>query len=204
MPLPETIAVKYTEEEAEYLTVRPVVRQTFRLEELVDMVVRVTGKDAARVQHILRTGTIVYNFYRYSWAGFDAAAEELTAALSRFPDPNPSRAFQPEECTAIELESAEQPSRHRIALAREEASRKRLFSGRSFWDALMALATEAAPAYREYSYARQADVYELALPPEQAARLAREAAKLAPRALRVQFQFLPEMRRILFLCPRLR
>ena len=204
MPLPETIPVKYTEEEAEYLTVRPVVRQTFRLEELVDMVVRVTGKETARVQHILRTGTVVYNFYRYTWTGFDAAAEELTAALARFPDPNPARAFRAEECIALELESAEQPSRHRIALAREEASRKRLFSGRSFWDALMALAAEAAPAYREYSYSRQADVYELALAPEQAARLTRDAEKLAPRALRVQFQFLPEMRRVLFICPRLR
>ena len=204
MALPEFIAVKYTEEEAEYLSVRPVVRQTFRLEELVDMVVRVTGKDAARVQHILRTGTVAYNFYRYSWAGFDAAAEELTAALSRFPDPNPSRAFLQEECIAIELESAEQPSRHRIALAREGASRKRLFSGRSFWDALTALAADAAPAYREYSYARQADIYELTLTTEQSQQLVREAERLAPRALRMQLQFLPAMRRILFICPRLR
>ena len=30
VPLPETIAVKYTEEEAEYLSMRPLVRQTFR------------------------------------------------------------------------------------------------------------------------------------------------------------------------------
>jgi len=50
MPLPETIAVRFTEEDAGYVTVRPVVRQTFRLSELTDMVVSVTGKDAARLQ----------------------------------------------------------------------------------------------------------------------------------------------------------
>ena len=53
MALPETIAVKYTEEEAEYLSMRPVVRQTFRAAELVDMIVRVSGKDSERVQQIL-------------------------------------------------------------------------------------------------------------------------------------------------------
>jgi hypothetical protein len=62
VPLPETIPVKYTEEEAEYLSMRPLVRQTFRLAELVDMVVSVTGKDPGRIQQILRSGTVVYHF----------------------------------------------------------------------------------------------------------------------------------------------
>jgi hypothetical protein len=70
--LPETIPVRYTEEEAEYLSVRPVVRQTFRLQELVDMVLSVTGKDLARVRQILRSGTVVFHFYRYWWQGFEA------------------------------------------------------------------------------------------------------------------------------------
>ena len=47
MPLPETIPVRYTEEEAGYVTVRPLVRQTFRLDELLDMILSVAGKDAA-------------------------------------------------------------------------------------------------------------------------------------------------------------
>src|SRR6266403_1714423 len=54
MPLPETIAIRFTEDDAGYVTVRPVVRQTFRLAELADMVVSVTGKNAVRLQQIFR------------------------------------------------------------------------------------------------------------------------------------------------------
>ena len=41
------------------MSVRPVVRQTFRQDELLDMILRVTGKDVARVRQILRAGSIV-------------------------------------------------------------------------------------------------------------------------------------------------
>ena len=54
MALPENVAVRYTEDEAEYLSLRPVVRQTFRIDELVDMIVSVTGLDRERVAQILR------------------------------------------------------------------------------------------------------------------------------------------------------
>ena len=77
MPLPETIPVRYTDEEAGYVTVRPVVRQTFRLDELLDMVLSVAGKDVTRVRQLLHSGTVVYHFYRYSWTGFDADEAEL-------------------------------------------------------------------------------------------------------------------------------
>ncbi len=72
MPLPETIRVKYTEEEAEYVSIRPLVQQEFRGAELVDMILSVTGKDVARIQQILRSGTIVFHSYRYWWQGFEA------------------------------------------------------------------------------------------------------------------------------------
>ena len=74
MPLPETIPVRFTEEEAEYVSIRPVRRQIFKLRELVDMVLSVTGRDLPRVQQILRTGTIVFHFYRYWWQGFETDA----------------------------------------------------------------------------------------------------------------------------------
>ncbi len=75
VPLPETIPARYTEEEADNFSIRPVKRQNFRLRELIDMILRVTGKDLPRVQQILRSGTIVYHFYRYWWQGFDADVE---------------------------------------------------------------------------------------------------------------------------------
>src|SRR5947199_1530269 len=89
MPLPENIALRFTEEDAGYVTVRPVVKQTFRLAELADMVVSVTGKNVARVQQIFRAGTVVYNSYRYWWDGFASTAIEVAGLLARFPDDDP-------------------------------------------------------------------------------------------------------------------
>ena len=106
MALPETIPVKYTEEEAEYLSMRPVVRQTFRAAELVDMIVRVSGKDSERVQQILRSGTIVFHSFRYWWQGFEPDAAALRGILATYPDPDAARAFRSEDCAEIILESA--------------------------------------------------------------------------------------------------
>src|SRR5581483_4832449 len=98
MPLPETIPVRYTDEEAGYVTVRPIVKQTFQWSELLDMILSVTGKDVARVKQLLHSGTVVYHFFRYSWNGFDVDEHELAAALARFPDAEPARPFAPEQC----------------------------------------------------------------------------------------------------------
>jgi len=202
VPLPETIPVRYTEEEAQYLSVRPVVRQTFRLHELIDMVLGVTGKDLARVCQILRSGTVVFHFYRYWWQGFEADAEELVAFLARFPDADPTRAFRAAQCTAVLLESGGDPPRHSLELAREPASRKRLLRSRSFWDWLLALAQEEPVVYRGYSYAHHADLYERALSPEQLAALRRQAARLAPRDVQAQLRHLPAVSRMVFICLR--
>ncbi|MBI3644885.1 MAG: hypothetical protein HY233_02820, partial [Acidobacteriales bacterium] len=183
MPLPAQIPVKYTEEEAEYLSVRPVVRQTFQLAELVDMVLGVTGKDPARVQQILRTGTVVFNFYRYWWTGFEADAQELAAVLAQFPDADPARAFRAEECSvAVLVGKSFQPApghatlpANGIELSREQTSHTRLFSQRNFWDALMNVPSESAPAYLGYSYQRRADVYVSEISLDQATSLAHAA-----------------------------
>lgn len=214
MPLPAQIPVKYTEEEAEYLSVRPVVKQTFQLAELVDMILGVTGKDPARVQQILRTGTLVFNFYRYWWQGFDADAEELRAVLAQFPDADPARMFRAEECSiAVLVGKSFQPApghvilpANGIELSRAEAGRKRMFgwmfSRNNFWAALMSLASDSAPSYLGYSYSRRADLYMVEISPEQAASLARAAEKLAPRSVRAHLAQISAVARILFLCPR--
>src|SRR5438046_10603377 len=94
MPLPENIALRFTEEDAGYVTVRPVVKQTFRLAELADMVVSVTGKNVARVQQIFRAGTVVYNSYRYWWGGFVSSEIEVAGLRAGFPDDDSARPFQ--------------------------------------------------------------------------------------------------------------
>ena len=212
MPFPETIPVKYSEEEAEFISMRPLVRQTFRPAELVDMIVAVTGKDAQRVRQILRSGTVVFHSYRYWWSGFDAERDELAEILARYPDANPARAFRPEDCTEAILESGAALSpdpllesnapRHTLRLRRKDTSRKRLFRTRSLWDVLMDLARPNPPAYREYSYALRGDVYVLRPSDAQLARLARDAARYSPRAYRPHLALFPVVTQILFVCPR--
>lgn len=182
--LPETIAVKYTEEEAEYLSMRPVVRQTFRAAELVDMIVRVSGKDSERVQQILRSGTIVFHSFRYWWQGFEPDAAALREILATYPDADAARAFRSEECSEIILESSGSTARHSLRVTREEASKRRLLRRRSFWDSLIDFTKTSAPRYREYSYALHGDIYAVALTAEQVGRLARDASRYAPRTLR--------------------
>jgi hypothetical protein len=202
VPLPETIAVKYTEEEAEYLSVRPVVRQAFSSAELVDMVVSVAGKDLARVQKILSAGTVVFHSFRYWWTGFEAESAALQELLQKYPDPDPARPFRAENCAEVILESSGSPARHSLRIRRDEASKRRLLSSRSFWDNLMSLARDAAPAYREYSYSLRGDIFVLSLSPEQIARLSREADRSAPRTLRADLAVLSAISQIVFVCPR--
>lgn len=204
MALPETIPVRYSEEDAEYVSVRPVRRQTFRFDELIDMVLSVTGKDPERIQKILRTGTVVFHFYRYWWEGLEVSAEELARALARYPDADPSRAFRAEDCAVILLESAGSPPRHSIELDRKAAGQRRLFRARSFWESLLELARATPPEYAGYSYSRRADLYRLAISPEQAAALFAAAERFAPRGLRARLGHLPEMARIVYVCPRSR
>jgi hypothetical protein len=212
VPFPEIIPVKYSEEEAEFISMRPLVRQTFRAAELVDMIVAVTGKDSQRVQLILRSGTIVFHSYRYWWQGFDAEPDKLAGILARYPDANPARPFRPEDCTEAILESgaASAPDhmlqssapRHSLRVRREDAARKRLFRSRSLWDALMDLTRPHPPAYREYSYALRADIYMLHPDAAQLARLAQEAARYSSRSLRPHLGVLPSISQVVFVCPR--
>ncbi|MGA2901003.1 MAG: hypothetical protein ABSF40_12310 [Candidatus Acidiferrales bacterium] len=202
VPLPDSIPVKYTEEEAEYLSVRPVVRQAFSSTELVDMVVSVAGKDLARVQKILSAGTVVFHSFRYWWTGFEADPAALRELLQKYPDADPSRAFRAEDCAEVILESSGSPPRHSLRIRREEAGKRRLLRSRSFWDNLMNLARNAAPTYREYSYSQHGDIYALSLTPEQIARLAREATRSALRTLRADLAVLSAISQIVFVCTR--
>jgi hypothetical protein len=210
VPLPETIAVKYTEEEAEYLSMRPLVRQTFRAEELVDMIVQVAGKDAVRLQQILRAGTVVFHSFRYWWPGFDPDVAALAEILARYPDADPSRPFRVADCVEVILESSGSPPRHSLRISRDAAAKanplqkiaRALRHAPNFWQRLMNFAEEARPRYREYSYTRGGDLYSIALTAEQIARLAREAARDAPRTLRAELLEPPAISQIIFVCAR--
>jgi hypothetical protein len=210
VPLPETIAVKYTEEEAEYLSVRPLVRQTFRAPELVDMIVQVAGKDSVRVQQILRAGTVVFHSFRYWWPPFDPDPAALAEILAKYPDADPARPFRPADCHEVILESSGSPPRHSLSITKESAAKssplrkiaRALRRQPSFWQILMNVAEEFRPRYREYSYTRRADLYSIALTPAQIARLTQKAARHAPRPLRAEILEPPAISQIVFVCPR--
>lgn len=210
MPLPESIAVKYTEEEAEYLSMRPLVRQTFRAPELVDMIVQVAGKDSARVQQILRAGTVVFHSFRYWWQGFDPDPAALAEILAKYPDADPTRPFRAADCVEVILESSGSPPRHSLRITKEAAAKssplqkiaRALRNKPSFWQRLMNFAEEARPRYREYSYTRRGDLYSITLTPDQIARLAQEAARHAPRTLRAELLEPPAISQVVFICAR--
>ena len=202
MPLPETIPVRYTDEEAGYVTVRPVVRQTFRLRELLDMILSVAGKDVGRVRQLLHSGTVVYHFFRYSWAGFDADVAELAAALTQFPDADPARPFAPDHCTLAIFESGGVNPHHLLELDRAAASKRRMFHGRSFWQSLLEIASAEKVRYQNYSYERKADLYRLNLEPVIVGKIAEAWKTEAPRDLRTVAGVLTSAACILFVCPR--
>ena len=202
MPLPEVIPVRYTEEEAGYVSFRPVVRQSFRPDQLLDMVLSVTGKDAARIKQILRSGTVVFHFYRYWWTGFEIDAGELNGLLARFPDPDPSREFRDADCTMIAIESGATPPRPAVEIQQETISHSGLFRRRSFWDALLAEVSVNPVTYSGYSFGHRADLYRLELTAESRARLGAAAASLAPRAMRKDLQAIGGAARVIFICPR--
>jgi hypothetical protein len=202
MPLPEFVPVKYTEEEAEYVSIRPVVQQQFRGAELVDMIVRVTGKDVARVRQILRTGTIVFHSYRYWWAGLEADERQIGELLAKYPDADSSIPFRPESCTEVILELGGTPGSHSLRLDRKIASRRRVLRSRSFWDCLMALARETPPVYRDYSYALGADLYSARLSPEQIARLRAAVNRYALREVQTRAGALSAIAQVVYACAR--
>jgi len=203
MPLPETIAMRFTEEDAGYVTVRPVVKQSFRPAELADMVVSVTGKNVSRVQQIFRAGTVVYNGYRYWWEGFASKEEEIAGLLALFPDDDPARLFNAARVTSVSLEIGGGTQHSLVGLVRHEASAKKLFHKQSPWEILLTAARDSTPRYEKYSHAERADVYRVHLSSEMAAALLKQLLDASPRALRKKLAALLPPAAILFFIPRL-
>jgi hypothetical protein len=203
MPLPETIAMRFTQEDAGYVTVRPVVKQTFRIAELADMVVSVTGKNVPRVQQIFRAGTVVYNGYRYWWDGFPSNENEVTGLLALFPADDPARLLNSAEVTAVTLEIGGGTQRSLVGIARDEASAKRIFHKRSPWEILLSAAKDSTPRYEKYSHAARADVYRVHLSSETAALLLKQMLDASQRALRKKLAALQPPAAILCFVPRL-
>ena len=202
MPLPDQIPVRYSDEDAGYVSMRPVVKQTFRLAELIDMVVSIAGKDPARVQQIFRTGSVIYNGYRYAWDPLAATLPEIEALLSTFPDDDPSRPFDPAHAIAVLWESGGGTQRSVVEITRQEAAQKKLFVKSSPWDVFLQLAAADPPCYEKYLHARRADLFRLTLPYDRAQQFLAAVLDPAPRALRHRWSTLRPPASVTFICPR--
>ena len=202
MPLPQQVSVRYSDEDASYLSMRPVVKQTFQLHELTDLVVSVVGKDPVRVQQIFRTGSVIYNGYRYSWEPLVAGPSELETLLAKFPDDDPTRTFDPAHAVAVLFEIGGGTQRNIVEVTRKEAADKRLFAKISSWGLLLQQAAVIQPRYETYSHGRKADLFRLTLPFEQAQQLLAALLDAAPRALRHRWSTLRPPAALTFVCPR--
>jgi hypothetical protein len=170
--LPKTIRVKISSEAAESISLTPVVARDMPVAELIETMLGVTGKDAARIRELLLRGVFVAGASRLRWQGFDAGPAVIASLLAAFPDADPARPFDRQRCVRAVLKGRSAP----IHVPRELGNARRLFRRRTFWDALMDLAEAAAPRYLSYSYSERADLYSVNVSPA-AADLLREAAR---------------------------
>jgi hypothetical protein len=174
LALPDRIPVKISSEAAGTISITPVVRQELTAAQLVENILRVTGKDAARVREVLRQGTVVNGASRFRWESIQALPEEVDRVLTAFPDPDPHRPFHPDGCVRIRLLGG----RSTVEVDRAAASRRRLFRRRSFWEAVLQVAGRLPLTYHDYSYGERADVYSADLPADALQELCDEAPLL--------------------------
>ena len=180
--LPETIRVKLSSEEAGGVSITPVVVREMPLRDLVELMLDLTGKNAARLRELLLGGTLVSGASRFRWPALEASLESLEALLATFPDPEPERPFAAERCLRVRVEG---PGL-REEIPREALARRRFLSRGSFWDILLDVAAEAGVRYAGYSYRERADRYVLEIPPAQLERMKKSARLLRYATLEAQ------------------
>jgi len=182
--LPDTIRVKLSSEEAGAVSITPVVVREMPLRELVETMLGVAGKDAARIRELLLRGTFVSGASRFRWAGFEAELAGLEEMLVTFPGRDAARPFDAGRC----LRAVFRGPGGRGEFTREAAARRRFLRRRSFWDVLMEVAMAASPDYLDYSYKEKADCYRLPLTPEIVACLRQHAGLLRYSSMQQQIR----------------
>lgn len=174
MPLPKSIRVKLSSEEAGSISITPVVVRDMPFRELIELMLGIVGKDAERIHELLLRGALVSGATRFRWEGCDAERSSIDALLATFPDPDPGRPFAPEHCVRAVLRG---PG-CRIDLPREIGAKRRFLHRSSLWDALMETVAAEQLRYVDYSYKERADCYQMKISSSAAARL-RETARTA-------------------------
>jgi hypothetical protein len=184
MALPERVRVKLSSEAAGAISLTPVVVEELTVGELVDHILGLTGKDAARIREILLRGTLVSGASRFRWQGWDAAAADVEEVLGTFPDAEPERPFARERCGRAALRGAHGT----LEIPRAAGERKGWMRRTSFWDVAMDVAAAPGLGYAGYSYRDHADRYRRDLTGEDRARLEAAGGLLCYSSLRDQLR----------------
>ena len=174
MALPAEVRVKISSEAAGSIAITEVSVRSLPVRDLIEQMLGLTGKDAARIHEILKRGSFVAGESRLRWQGFDAEARELVPVLATFPDAEPGRPFDAARCFHVVLLAG----RERLDLSRKVAARRGLFRRRTLWDELMSLADSAV--YVEYAYKLRCDRYRARIGLSQLARLQEKKAPRTP------------------------
>jgi hypothetical protein len=171
MALPERIRVKLSSEAGGAVVMTPVVSQELPTLEIIERMLWAFGKEPVRIQELLRRGSMVSGASRFRWEPFEAEIAEIEEWLRRFPNPEPWRDFEPEQCFKICLRD----QRSSIEITREAGSQKRLLKRHSFWSEMWKALPP--PRYHDYSYKERSDHFTAEIDAA-AARALREAASL--------------------------
>ena len=173
MSLPDPVPVRITSEGAESIGLSAVVAQQMPLDELLNYILGVTGKDPVRIEEILARGSFIAGGSRFRWQGVAPEGSELRDRLSRFPDPEPERPFRKDQCIRAVLRGGPRT----LTIDRSAGAKKRWFRTNTFWDELLTVCVD--PEYVTWSYREKADLYRSTLTPEALARLQNSAGLLA-------------------------
>lgn len=87
MALPGRLPVKLSTEAAGWIALTPVVVQEMSIAELVEVIVKVTGRDAERIRAILKRGSFTGGATRFRWEPVVAEASEVEALLNGIAGP---------------------------------------------------------------------------------------------------------------------
>lgn len=184
MSLPEMVRVKLSSEQAGTISLTQVVVEDMPVRNLVEYILRYTGKDEARIRELLLRGSLVSGGSRFRWTGWEADPLLLGRLLATFPDPDPARPFSPGHCIRAVLRGG----RLDVEIPREAGAQKPLLGKGVFWDVLMEVVAAGELRYQDYSYRARADVYHSALTPAAAERIRAASTRVVFSTLRDQIR----------------
>lgn len=168
------VRIRVSSEDAGAISMSPVQQRETSLVELVTWIVSVTGKDAPRIEEILKRGSFVLGLSRMRW---EAATDTrcLDEVLDSLPDDWPARPFDEEKLREIVVSAGAR----NVAIPGDVARARRWFRGKSFLGRWLSSGALPRPEYERYDYRERADRFRAAIPAEAMAEY-REAVELLP------------------------